>query len=462
MVLFRRRRRYRSRYDRKSRRLHWFPILLLVLGVPVGLELLARLIFDTTGLTTQLSSEQTPAIVQAYQMQFVSPEGQPYESLPSEGTLAAARNPLLGYHLLPDQESDFWTINDQGFRDSEPVPMDKPNGETRIIVLGGSTAFGQLSTSDQTSITEQLEVQLNQQVSEQQTSPEQFQPSVLPYRADQVEDALALPPRIRPGQYRVINAAIPGYASGNELSLLIQQVAAYDPDLLIVLNGYADLMLPSDRMGVDIPGMEAALNPQPESLGKRLSNYVARGFNRLYLVKITKRYLVPTRVSGQTVIEPLNWARGDTQPALNQVLNVDDTEIDQRVQRYQKHLVQMVRWTSAARKRMIIAVQPEITGRGADALTPEEEAILQSLGQPYVEQIGKAYVKLAAAATSAAQLSENVTAIDLYQFYETYEGQAFQSSIELTDNANQQLAGRLYSAVEAELSIQPLPFGSAP
>ncbi|MEO0825851.1 MAG: SGNH/GDSL hydrolase family protein [Cyanobacteria bacterium J06639_16] len=462
MVLFRRRSRYRSRYDRKSRRLHWIPMLLLILGIPIGLELCARLIFNTTGLTAQLEPEQVPAIVQAYQLQFVSPDGQPYESLPSEGTLAAARDPLLGYQLLTGQKSDFWTINAQGFRDPDPVPVDKPNGEIRLVILGGSTAFGQLSTSDQTGVTEQLEARLNQKIEDQQTKPGEFQPSVLPYRADQVDAALALPPQIKSGQYRVINAAVPGYASGNELSLLMQHVAAYDPDVLIVLDGYADLMLPSDRGGVDIPKLDAALNPQPESISSRLSGSIVDGFNQLYLVRIIKRYLVPKRVSDKVIVEPLNWAGAAHSPDLNAALAVDDAEIDQRVARYQHHLVQMVRWTSGVRKRIIIAVQPEITGRTEEARTPEESSMIQALGQPYADQIPKGYAKLASAATAAAQLSENATAIDLYQLYETFEGQAFQSPIELTDDANRRLAERLYSAVEAELAIQPLPFGSTP
>ncbi|WP_346289607.1 SGNH/GDSL hydrolase family protein [Sphaerothrix gracilis] len=462
MLFNRRRRRYSSRYERKSRRFRWLPALLLIIGIPIGVELLARLVVNMAGLTDKLTLDQTAPIMQAYELGFVDPEGDTYERLRSEGELAAARNPLLGYRLLPSQTSDFWTINPQGFRDTDPVTPEKTGDEVRIFVLGGSTAFGQLSTNNAATFAEKLEAQLNNQVAQQAANPGQFQPAVLPYRADQVTEALALPPRIRAGQYRVVNAAIPGYASGNELALLVQHVAAYNPDILVVIDSYPDLLLPSNQPGTDIPGIESALHDEQESLGRRFNRRVSQWFNHLYSVQLVKYYTPQAERPDASSIRPLNLLTGEVDGPLSQQLAADETELNQRVNRYRQHLLQMVHWTSGTRKRLIVGVQPEITGRAAEALTASEAAIVEELGDDYTERVQQGYAKLAEAATQATQASENAKALNLYRLYETFEGQAFHSPTGLTDEANTVLADTLYQAIAADLAISPQPFGSAP
>ncbi|NET32401.1 MAG: SGNH/GDSL hydrolase family protein, partial [Cyanothece sp. SIO1E1] len=414
-MLFQKRYR-RSRFDRRrARRFGGLPILLLLISIPVGLELLALLIVKVANLSQQLTLDRSPAIVKAYQLKFVNPSGQPYQTLSKSGELVAVHNLLMGYHLAPTQQSEFWTINEQGFRDQDPVPPAKPNGEVRIFVLGGSTAFGQLSSSNPTTFTEKLETRLNEQVKQQQANADRFQPAVLPFRADQVGNALALPPRIREQQYRVINAAVPGYASGNELALLVQHVADYNPDILVVLNSYADLMLPSDQIGVGIPGLDGILQNQRESLSSRITNSIQRWFGQLSAVRLFQYYGLQLRPPEERLVKPLNLMAEDGEAALIDHLAIEEAELNLRVQRYRQHLLQMVRWTSGARKRLIIGLQPEISGRSADVLTPEEAEILKQLGGPYIEAVQTGYGRLAEAANQAAQTSENAKVLNLYR-----------------------------------------------
>jgi len=153
----------RNTWKRKNKRRSWVPIALLLLGMPIGLELLARLAVTLTGTSQQLEITQSDQDrkIESYRLKFLSPAGQPYSKLPSSGELAAVRNPLLGYQLLPQQKSQFWVINPQGFREVDTVSPQKPPGEMRIFVLGGSMAFGQLSSSNQTTFSHQLEELLN-------------------------------------------------------------------------------------------------------------------------------------------------------------------------------------------------------------------------------------------------------------------------------------------------------------
>ena len=452
----------RRSWKRKQKRRPWLPILLLIIGVPVGLELLTRLMVQLTGTSQQLTAEESGATktVEEYRLGFLSPERQPYVDLPNQGALMAVRNPLMSYNLLPEQKSAFWAINPQGFRDDEPVSPEKAEGEVRIFVLGGSAAFGQLNSSNRTTFSEQLEKLLNDRVAAQRSSSTRFQPAVLPYRADQVDDALALPPRIPERTYRVINAAVPGYTSGNELAMLMQQVVRYQPDMLIVLNSYADLLLPSTQPGAEIPGLDALIQGERENPVNQIGESIGNWFKNLYLVRVVDRYVLQAQQPTEELAISLNVMVPETNQTIDQLLAANSEELQQRVSRYRSHIAQIVQWGSGTKKRVFIGLQPEITSRADDVITPEESAILSKLGSSYSERVKNGYSEVTKAAETVAKTTANARVLNLYDLYATYEGQAFLSPTSLTDEANKVLASRFFEAIVQQMAIQPKPFGS--
>ena len=463
MVLFRSRRR-RSRWStRRPSRYRWLVVLLILVGAPIGLELLARLITNWTDFSEQVREDPSLKRMHAYQLQFVDAQGQPYEESASTGELLIFRSPLLGYQLLPDQKNSFWTINQQGFRDESVTPLEKPAGEIRVFLLGGSTAFGQLSSNNDITFAHQLEARLNQRVDQQRANPDKFQPEVLPYWADKIQEALALPPRIRDGEYRVINAAVPGYASGNELAQLMKRVVNYDPDILVVLDGYADLLLPSSQLGADVPGLESMLEGETPGISSQIGEQVQNWFNQLSAVQVYKHYTEGRQPTQMTRVTPLNLASVTTDASLDNSLGVDEAELRQRILRYHNHIRQMAQWTSASQKRLVIALQPEITSRTPEKMTAAESEIVTELGAAYKQWMQMGYEQLAAVANTVAQSSANVSMLNLYPLYQSFEGQAFQSPISLTDEANIVLAEQFYQAIATELTLQPASFtGSRP
>ncbi len=452
--------RYRSTWKRKNKRRPMALItLLLLIGVPVGLELLARLIASMTGFDPHAVSQSAQMQkVQAYQLKFLSSTGQPYTLLPHSGSLAATRNPLMGYQLVPHQKSQFWTINPQGFRDPDPVTPEKPQGELRIFVLGGSTAFGQLSSTDQATFSSQLEKSLNSQVAAQQSTPVRYQPAILPYLAEDVDKVLALPPRIPDRQYRVINAAVPGYTSGNELAMLMQQVVNYNPDMIIVLNSYADLTLPSTESGADIPGLDEVLQGKGKETEAQLGDIVKGWFNDLYLVQGWQRFILRSPQPPKDAGIMLNVMTANPNATLDQTLPADTAELSHRVDRYRGYMLQMARWSAAAKKRLFIGIQPDITSR--QSMTAEEQAIAAQLGTGYAEKIKAGHAKMLVAATQVAKSSATVELLDLQNLYAKSAKPAFQSPTSLTDTANQELAKQFYQAIGKSLAIEPKPFGS--
>lgn len=453
-------RRRRSRWSRQSSRSPWLTALFLLASVPIGIELIARLM-TLTGFFSATASEN-PALQrsQGYQLQFLDSQGRPYGSQGLPGELLATRDPLLGYQLTANQSNAFWSLNAQGFREDDPLSPEKEAGEVRIFILGGSTAFGQLNTNNASTLAHQLETLLTKRIEQQRTQPETFQPPVLPYWADQVQEALALPARIKDGQYRVINAAVPGYASGNDLAQLMHHVSRYNPDIVIALNGYSDLLLPSTQSGADVPGLDALAQNKTPGLLEQLGDRVQSGIDQLKAVQIYRHYRGQSASEALALSTPLNVAATEVQPSLNAYVGKDMAELEQRVLRYRGNLAQMVQWASGSQKRLIIGIQPEITGRAAESLTSAESAIVGNLNDSYQQWMQTGYEQLNAQATEVAQQSANATVVNLYDVYGDFSDQAFQSPTGLTDEATKVLASKLYGTIVGQLSLEPIPFAA--
>jgi hypothetical protein len=453
--------RYRGGWKRKPRRRPWYFYAALVVGILVGLELLSRLVGSVMGLDQVLTSQPSEQAlrIQAYQLGFHSPSGKPYSGL-NQGELQAMRSPLLGYQLSPNQQSDYWTINAQGFRDDQPLSPTKSPNEMRIFVLGGAMAFGQLSSDNQATLGNQLEAQLNQQVKAQQAEPNRFQPATLPYTADEVAKVLQRPARIPERQYRVVNAAVPGYTSGNDLAMLIQQISTFNPDLVVLLNSYEDLLLPSTYSGSDVPGLETLLLGDQRQTNPSVGATLQSWFNQIYLVKLVQHYLFQSPTESNADAIALNLTPAEGQSNLAQLLPADNAELTARVDRYRNHLLQMVRWSSATKKPLLVGIQPELTSRSKDQMPPQEQAILAQLGENYTQRIKAGSDKLVAAAKQVAQSNSNTRLLDLRGLYADSKDPVFQSPTSLTDEGYKVLADQFYQTLVRQMAIQPKPYGS--
>ena len=107
---------------------------------------------------------------------------------------------------LPNQDLNTFSTNSFGFRGSE-VDIEKGENEYRIIMVGGSTTFGMGSTSNDTTIPAFLEKKLN--------------------------DNLDL-------DITIINAGIMAATSREEIFYIENDLIKFNPDLIIVLDGYND------------------------------------------------------------------------------------------------------------------------------------------------------------------------------------------------------------------------------
>ena len=115
--------------------------------------------------------------------------------------------PYLMFKLRPNYKSSVVNVNSMGFR--APEIDEKGEGVYRIVIVGGSTAFGGMSTSDDKTFFNVLEKKLNEKV---------------------------FPDK----KYEIISAAVPSYNSMQELILIQTEVLKLEPDMVIIVDGFND------------------------------------------------------------------------------------------------------------------------------------------------------------------------------------------------------------------------------
>ena len=112
---------------------------------------------------------------------------------------------------IPNQHNEYVNINSFGFRGAE-ISKEKPENVYRIIMLGGSTLFGYGATSDETTIPGFLQ--------------QKFETTNSDFKVE------------------VINAGSSGAYSKTETLYVKHKLLDFDPDLIIVYDGWNDSRIP--------------------------------------------------------------------------------------------------------------------------------------------------------------------------------------------------------------------------
>ena len=446
------RRRYSSLGRRKKKKsVSPWTILVAVPVVLLGLEVVARLgsgYFE--GQDDQLSQEAI-----AYSLKFVDDDQNVYQGLDNRGELLAQKAIATGYELVGSQESEFFSLNEQGFRDEEPLPVAKPQDEIRVFILGNSTAFGRGAQTNQETITAFLEQRLQNRVQDQRQSPGTYRPDVFPFFPPTRNRLAQLPAKIREGNYRVVNVAVPGYSSGNELAQLALKILPYQPDLIVLLNGYEDLLLSSDQAATEIPKLaEFAKNPDAY-FHQYLKDSFRNKAEQSALMRAIFALTSPRKANQGGEVFSI---RERNTTGLAQQLPNSDAEFQERLARYQDNLAQMIGLCGAAQIPLLVALQPEITGRPEAQLDPTETAIRQQLGDNYTEKMTIYYPQFAEALQQLAQdFPNNLEFVDFYRLNDQFPTPTFIDPIHINAAANEVMAEQLYGAIANLPKMQIIP-----
>ncbi|MEM8778800.1 MAG: SGNH/GDSL hydrolase family protein [Cyanobacteria bacterium P01_G01_bin.49] len=448
---------YNSSYYNKKKFRPKISLLWLIISLPVLIiisELFAQAYLGITGKGNTINGNSP--LVQAYKLQFLTKTKKPIEGLTDQGKLVVKRSAATGYELVGQQKTEFFQINEQGLRDNEPLPLAKPKNEIRIFVLGGSTAFGQLNPDNETTISHHLEARLQERVSQQKSSPAKYRPDVFPFFVPDRQKLMKLPSKIQEGNYRVINAAIPGYTSGNALAQLALKILPYQPDLIVILDGYGDVMLSSDSPQTEIPHIDEFLADAQGHFRNSLNLSFKQWLQNTGLVKTFHSLKNPEQAPLPATETSL--VTNSSGKSLKHYLPDDQEELKRRVNRYKGNYQRLISIASKSGIPVVLGIQPEITSRAVEKLSSDEKTIRDRLGKEYIEEFPKAYGEFVKATQQLAKAyPKNVKAVNFYNSDSTFPTPMFADTVHLTDKANTILAEKLYHTITAWEKIQIIP-----
>jgi len=225
--------------------------------------------------------------------------------------------------LIPNQSSKSVNINNFGFRGPD-IEFSKPENIYRIFMVGGSTLFGSGSTSDNTTIPGFLQ--------------QKFDSSELDFDVE------------------IINAGFPGAYSKTETLLVEDVILDFDPDLIIVYDGWNDVHIPYESH-IDKRDVQGTLYDTVNEIKKMFPFYKTPTYIRTHV---------------------MNLVITDSEST------VSNHELENKVSLWNQ------RWNSVCQKNqeknieILIAIQP-LLGTGKKQLSEYEQSIFNSTTYPVVE-----------------------------------------------------------------------------
>ena len=279
-------------------------------------------------------------------------------------------------YLIPDQHFKTINVNSDGFRGDEL----QNNPDYRIFIIGGSTIFGAGSTSDSTTISGYLQEKISTQFPK--------------YNIE------------------IINAGIPKAYSFTESNLIKNKLLEYNPDLLIIYDGWNDLA-------------EVDYEHYQDSVDDKLMDQIIRLIRQ-------GDYVTPTLL--------LKWYFNYQHDNIN-IISFNHSNIEQKVSLWSDAWLDICNLQSEYDFKTVIMIQP-IVGTGNKFLSPEEQQYFLH----YDHESKNRYYQLYADALP--KLNSICTATyDLRNVFDSFSETIFYDSGHVGDFGNEIIAEKIYEKI---------------
>lgn len=236
-----------------------------------------------------------------YRWQFHTSHGKRIGSI--SGPLKLMFKIPIVYGNFPGTVTEHFTINQLGFRGAPPADPKLPY-KKRIVVLGGSSAFGTGLRSDDETF---------------QSYMEKSDPHL-----------------------EVINAGVIGHKSGNELAYLVTEIVDLSPDLIIAFDGWNDVNSPYKDLPLVAEDFEGA-NQIENKLEMREALYDPNLFKRIFLS-------APKIIFPHVILLKQNFVRPQKEIYL---------PTERTVSRYVRNMEKMNHIAAAFGSRFLCVLQPQ-------------------------------------------------------------------------------------------------------
>ena len=129
-----------------------------------------------------------------------------------------------------------------------------------------------------------------------------------------------------------------------------------------------------------------------------------------------------------------------------------------RLERYRTNLKQLLSLCSSARIPLLVAIQPEITGRPEGQLDATEQEVLAQLPAGYVDGVTNYYPQMIAAAKELEKaFPSNLKVLNFYQLNDKFPTPTFIDPIHFNGDAHGEMAQQLYTAIASIEKMQIIP-----
>jgi lysophospholipase L1-like esterase len=313
------------------------PLMLLLLV----LEITGRIIYPfDVDERAMIKAERDPRL----ELSYLAGDGDGKEILYDIHRKHSRYLPFLGWIGKANINLPTISTNTLGFRDAPLQP--RAGNEYRILLLGGSTAWGLGASSNEATVTGALQEFLN---------------------TSNVETT-----------FRVMSGAYPGWQSRQELVAIMEYYSQFDPDLVVALTGYNDLHVlalggnPDLQMRAESQMLAGAVDATLKPMGTIQAIRKVAGSLGIWRIVVYFREMMQNNASG--VSKVLAYDAGDSERILPGIAD-----------RY----VTMSNFAARHGSRLLIAVQPDIYTTGK-SFPPEEQQVLERFTGKYMH-IGDVY-----------------------------------------------------------------------
>ena len=290
----------------------------------------------------------------------------------------------------PNQQFPTLNINSYGFRGPE-ITIEKPDNVYRIFFIGGSTAFGQIASSDSKTIPGILESKFHENAEK---------------------------------EIEIINAGINNANSRSETYLIKNIILDFNPDMLIVYDGWNE--------GQHDWGWDDEVEDQ--STLANLKNSFEVYLNSLYITKIKPYYKTPEK------FQELSTNKNNN-PGEIQIPNSDLNEKKASV--WEKRWEGICSIEDEKNFKTVITLQP-ILGTGSKSLTPvEQERLEKSFARQNI--ILELFNKLAISLTELEKTCEKT--IDLRDSFDHTDKPVFHDLGHTSNYGNEIVAEKIYQNI---------------
>lgn len=383
--------------ETRSRRRTWgFRFILVALGLVVGIGAIEAI--GSYGLSRIPDEPEPPADVAETSRLRRRPVG-------------IRPDPYLLYTVRPGLEHEHCSTNAFGMRNPE-VPEEPPADVFRVLVLGGSVAWGYNARSYDETFTALLESALGARASD-----------CPPLAGKRVE---------------VLNGAVFAYVSWQEVLAYCRTYRRFRPHAVVTLDGTNDVhaAVRTGKVGWPmryVPSKDAYGAGKP-SLGDALGTWARYRAERLKFVR---------------------WIRESRSPTLT---DKAPPPIDDVVAEYRRAMELLGDLTGAEGARLMMVLQPMAILPDTKPLTPFEERVVEHTDGVIVGQndyYARCFDAFRPMLRTVADARPHVASVDATRVFADFEAAAYTDDCHLTLEGRKRLARFVSDALLGHLAATP-------